>query len=152
MTDALKVQVGGDHYKRFPIQPMLFNVANNMPWAEGEVIKYVARWRFKGKVQDLKKAHHILGFLIEFHEGRMNQDALLEALREVMEEPEHLDFPSVEGEPQPVGFPCTCDLCGEGATWHIGGVHLCATHESLRKTNRASFVQLLTKAPQKRHP
>lgn len=164
MSEELKKQVGGNHYKQFPIQPMLFNVANNMPWAEGEIIKYVARWRFKGKLQDLKKAHHILGFLIEFHEGRMDMAAFIKGLKDVMVEPpppmsEVLGNPSFvsdekfaetvaeEAKPQLVGFGVSCDLCGKQAAWYIGAVHLCNEHEVLRKTNRVAFVQLLKSKP-----
>lgn len=62
------------------IQPMVMAVINNLPWAEGEIIKYVMRWRFKNGLQDLKKAHHILGFLIEFHEGKLDYEGLCKAI------------------------------------------------------------------------
>lgn len=158
MSEELKKQVGGNHYKQFPIQPMFFNVANNMPWAEGEIIKYVTRWRFKGKLQDLKKAHHILGFLIEFHEGRLDFGELMQAIKGKMEEApppmsELFGHPSFvrdetlteETKPEPVGFGAPCSLCGKHASWYIGAVHLCQEHEDLRKTNRAAFVQVLAK-------
>lgn len=65
---ALDVQVGGDHYKDNAIQPTLYIMANNIPFVEGNVIKYVSRWRKKGGVSDLKKARHYLDMLIEFEE------------------------------------------------------------------------------------
>lgn len=65
---ALNVQVGGDHYKDAAIQPTEYIMANGIPFAEGNVIKYVTRWRKKGGVSDLKKARHYLDMLIEFEE------------------------------------------------------------------------------------
>jgi Protein of unknwon function (DUF3310) len=62
---ALNEQIGGDHYKDFSIQPLEFCIQNDIPFAEGSVIKYVTRWRLKGGVQDLEKARHILDALIE---------------------------------------------------------------------------------------
>lgn len=58
-------QVGGDHYKNLPIQPTEYIIKNGLPFAEGNVIKYVTRWKVKGGVQDLLKARHYLDMLIE---------------------------------------------------------------------------------------
>ena len=62
---ALEKQEGGSHYKGYSIQPIEYIHANNIPFAEGSVIKYVTRWRDKGGVADLKKARHFLDLLIE---------------------------------------------------------------------------------------
>jgi hypothetical protein len=67
---SLETQVGGDHYRNMPIQPLEFNIRNQMPFAEGTVIKYVSRWRHKGGIQDLQKAVHILQVLIEIEQGK----------------------------------------------------------------------------------
>lgn len=67
---ALARQEGGSHYKDMAIQPFEYNHANGIPFAEGNVIKYVSRWRAKGGVQDLKKARHFLDLLIEAEEKR----------------------------------------------------------------------------------
>lgn len=58
-------QIGGDHYAKMAIQPVEFILKNNIGFAEGNVIKYVSRWREKGGVEDLKKARHYLDMLIE---------------------------------------------------------------------------------------
>ena len=65
MTNALSKQEGGNHYKGYSIQPIEYIHANNIPFAEGSVIKYVTRWRDKNGVADLKKAIHFLELLIE---------------------------------------------------------------------------------------
>ena len=62
---ALNTQVAGDHYKDLKIQPIEFIHANNIPFAEGCVIKYVSRWRAKGGIKDLEKAKHFIDLLIE---------------------------------------------------------------------------------------
>lgn len=64
-ASALDVQVGGGHYKKLKIQPVEYIMANNIPYMEGNVVKYCTRWRDKGGVQDLEKAMHYLQMLIE---------------------------------------------------------------------------------------
>ena len=66
---AFEQQEGGGHYKDRAIQPIQFILANDLPFIEGCVVKYVTRWRDKGGVEDLKKARHYLDMLIE-HESR----------------------------------------------------------------------------------
>lgn len=66
----LEVQVGGAHYKDMAIQPIEYVLANAIPFAEGNIIKYVSRWRKKGGVEDLKKARHMLDVLITHEEKR----------------------------------------------------------------------------------
>lgn len=58
-------QVGGSHYAMKAIQTWDYIVANNIGYLEGNVIKYVSRWRDKGGVEDLRKAAHYLEKLIE---------------------------------------------------------------------------------------
>ena len=62
---ALDVQIGGGHYKQFAIQPVEFIHKNGIPFVEGNCIKYLARWRDKGGIEDLKKVKHYIDLLIE---------------------------------------------------------------------------------------
>lgn len=62
---ALDHQEGGAHYKTYAIQPIEYIHANDIPFAEGCVIKYVTRWRDKGGIKDLEKARHFIDMLIE---------------------------------------------------------------------------------------
>lgn len=39
-------------------------------YCQGNVLKYVWRWKFKGGVEDLKKAQVYLGWMIEAAEGK----------------------------------------------------------------------------------
>lgn len=67
-TSALNMQVGGSHYRDKGIQPIIYIHANNLGFCEGNVVKYVTRWREKNGVADLKKAIHYLELLIELNE------------------------------------------------------------------------------------
>lgn len=58
-------QEGGNHYTVLKIQPVEYIHANNIPFIEGNVIKYVTRWRSKNGVHDLLKAKHFIDLLIE---------------------------------------------------------------------------------------
>ena len=69
-TSALEKQVGGSHYKQFPIQPVEFINANNLSYMQGNVIKYVVRYPFKNGIADLEKAKHYIEMLIEFERNK----------------------------------------------------------------------------------
>ena len=62
---ANEIQVAGSHYKTKAIQPWDYIAANELGYFEGNIVKYVSRWRDKGGVQDLLKARHYLDKLIE---------------------------------------------------------------------------------------
>lgn len=62
---ALAAQVGGSHYRQMAIQPIEYIHANGIPFAEGNIIKYVSRWRSKNGIADLEKARHFIDLLIE---------------------------------------------------------------------------------------
>lgn len=70
---ALDIQVGGGHYKKMPIQPMEFSMANNLDACQHTVVKYVTRFREKGGIQDLEKAKHVIDMLIEFEQRRLKE-------------------------------------------------------------------------------
>ena len=62
--DANSGQIGGDHYNT-EIQPWDYIIANDIGYLEGNIIKYVSRYKRKGGVDDLRKAQHYLQKLIE---------------------------------------------------------------------------------------
>jgi len=64
-----KTQIGGDHYRLKAIQPWDYIAANRLGFFEGNVVKYVSRWKDKGGVDDLRKARHYLDKLIEIELG-----------------------------------------------------------------------------------
>jgi len=64
---ALDRQVGGDHYKHFKIQPWEFAEKNGLSFTEGNIVKYICRYKRKGGKQDLEKIKHYVDMLIELH-------------------------------------------------------------------------------------
>jgi len=64
-SEVLKSAHHSDHYKDCAIEPLEYIEANNLPWHEANVIKYVTRWKYKDGVDDLKKAQFYLDRLIE---------------------------------------------------------------------------------------
>lgn len=64
-SEGSPAQVGGDHYSQLKIQPIAYILANDLGYCEGNVVKYVSRWKLKGGVEDLRKARQYLDFLID---------------------------------------------------------------------------------------
>jgi hypothetical protein len=62
--DLRPKQVGGDHYIDMKIQPIDYTLANDLGYCEGNVIKYVSRYRKKNGLEDLEKAKHYIEILI----------------------------------------------------------------------------------------
>ena len=60
-----KKQIGGSHYLKMRIQPSEFANKNNLPFAEGNAIKYICRHKYKGGKEDLKKAKHYIEMIEE---------------------------------------------------------------------------------------
>lgn len=69
--NALKEQVGGNHYKDMQIQPIEFITKNGLGFCEGNVIKYVCRYKHKNGKEDLLKARHYIDLLIELEYGEL---------------------------------------------------------------------------------
>lgn len=62
---AFDKQVGGSHYKDCKIQPVEYIHANGLGFLEGNVVKYITRWKQKGGLQDLDKIIHYVQMLKE---------------------------------------------------------------------------------------
>ena len=65
MSDIYIKQVGGNHYQNMAIQPSEFINKNNIPFAEGNAIKYLCRHKQKNQKQDLLKAKHYIDMAID---------------------------------------------------------------------------------------
>jgi hypothetical protein len=64
-------QVGGEHYRKFKIQPWDVIDEYDLSFYAGNALKYLLRAGHKGsKIEDLKKARHYLDKMIELEEGR----------------------------------------------------------------------------------
>lgn len=64
---ALDKQVGGNHYKGFPIQPAEYSTKNKLGFLPGCVVKRITRYNQPtGKgLEDLQKIKHEVDLLIE---------------------------------------------------------------------------------------
>jgi len=60
-----KKQIGGNHYRKYKVQPSRFVTENKLLYPEGCVIKYVVRHQDKGGKEDLEKAKHFIDMIIE---------------------------------------------------------------------------------------
>ena len=60
-----KKQIGGSHYLKMKIQPSEFANKNNLPFAEGNAIKYICRHKLKGGRKSIEKAIHCLEIVLE---------------------------------------------------------------------------------------
>ena len=67
MTNANARQVGGDHYRN-KIHHWDWVASNELDYFQGQITKYVARWKSKNGIEDLKKAQHFLEKYIELEE------------------------------------------------------------------------------------
>lgn len=67
--NSLDTQIGGDHYTRFAIQPVEFILRNQLPFAEGNIIKYVCRHPDKGREEDVRKVIHYAEHILQFTYG-----------------------------------------------------------------------------------
>ena len=65
--ESLTYQVGGDHYKTYEIEPVVYITLNGIGYNMGNIIKYASRSETRGlaqlsalkkKVQDLQKIAH----------------------------------------------------------------------------------------------
>lgn len=61
---ANNTQVGGEHY-RTTIQHWDFAAANELDYFQGQITKYVTRWKKKNGLEDLLKAQHFLAKYVE---------------------------------------------------------------------------------------
>ena len=71
---ALNKQVAGTHYKALAIQPVEYIYKNGIGYFEGNVIKYVTRWKEKGGIADLEKAKHYIELLIDLQNGAADSE------------------------------------------------------------------------------
>jgi len=66
---ALSRQIGGGHYKDMPLQPIEYILANELGFCEGNIVKYITRYKAKGGAEDVKKVIHYAQILLENIDG-----------------------------------------------------------------------------------
>ena len=62
---ALDKQIGGSHYKDMAIQQIVYIHKNGLGFCEGNIVKYITRWKTKNGIEDLKKVIHYAELLIQ---------------------------------------------------------------------------------------
>ena len=60
-----------DHYSNLPMEPWDFIQQNKLDFFEGNVVKYICRWKNKGGVTDLRKA---ITYIEKIIEGENNNE------------------------------------------------------------------------------
>ena len=78
-----KKQIGGNHYRKYKLQPSRFVTENKLLYPEGCVIKYVVRHQDKGGKEDLEKAKHMIDMIIErdYEEEKEKQETWIEGYK-----------------------------------------------------------------------
>ncbi len=71
---ANDTQVGGDHYRDSEYQTWDFIWDMGLDYFQGNIIKYISRWKNKGGVKDLLKSEHYLEKYIEKGGGHKNRE------------------------------------------------------------------------------
>ena len=68
---SLDTQVGGNHYKQFNIEPIVFITKNKLSYLQGCVIKRICRYNLveeeKG-LEDLEKIKHEIDLIIDLED------------------------------------------------------------------------------------
>ncbi len=70
---AAKDPTDPKHYNQLKIQPRDYITENKLDYNEGNVIKYVTRWRHKNGLEDLLKAKNYLDYLIEKEKEKLSK-------------------------------------------------------------------------------
>lgn len=69
MSTALDEQVGGSHYKDLKMQPIELIIEANLTFIQGNIVKYLSRFKHKNSVEDLRKCVHYAKLGFQFHDA-----------------------------------------------------------------------------------
>lgn len=86
VVKAKNGEVGGDHYK-MPMQPIDYIHANCMTFDEGNVIKYISRYKRKNGYEDLCKCVHYALFAMQDKYGI--KSGVIYQIMEILKNAEH---------------------------------------------------------------
>lgn len=75
-STSLRQQIGGNHYKQMPFQPICLILELDLDFFQGNVVKYVSRYKLKDGVRDLEKAKHYCMMAMELDDKNPPDDAL----------------------------------------------------------------------------
>lgn len=58
MKKAIDIQIGGDHYKKMPFQPVMLFAKTHCTAFQANIWKYISRYKFKNGKEDIEKCIH----------------------------------------------------------------------------------------------
>ena len=58
MKKAIDIQIGGDHYKKMPFQPVELFAKTRCTAFQANIWKYISRYKFKNGKEDIEKCIH----------------------------------------------------------------------------------------------
>lgn len=123
-------QVGGDHYKVGGEEHWDRVARLGLDYFQGQITKYVERWKLKGGIQDLKKARHFLDKYIEMNEPPMFPPIA----NETPDKPLPMGADPVVETEFPFGGVVGRMRSQNGGGWNYVAVHEMATLETPRGT------------------
>jgi hypothetical protein len=84
---ANATQVGGNHYKSKELEHWDLAAIYSWDYFQGQITKYVMRWRDKNGLVDLQKAQHVIAKYIEIEtlraEGKLTHRLLMDAIEKI---------------------------------------------------------------------
>ena len=69
LKTSLDTQVGGNHYKKYAIQPIEYCQKNRLNHCESSIIKYATRHQDKNGAEDVRKIIHYAQVILEMEYG-----------------------------------------------------------------------------------
>jgi len=78
---ANDTQVGGSHYKKGGEEHWDRVYRLNLDYFQGQITKYIERWKDKNGLEDLRKARHFLDKYIELAEEANQEEEIKQSRR-----------------------------------------------------------------------
>ena len=69
-------QIGGNHYEKKAIEPIEYITKNKLGFCEGNIVKYITRYKDKNGLEDLEKALWYITYLIDNYEKAEQDEGL----------------------------------------------------------------------------
>lgn len=76
VKNAIDLQIGGSHYKTLQMQPVEFIVSAGLSYIQGNIVKYITRYKHKNGKQDVEKCMHYAQLAIELQSNGPRLKAL----------------------------------------------------------------------------
>lgn len=66
---ALNTQVGGSHHSTLKIQPIEYIHANGLDFFQGNIVKYITRYKMENGAEDVRKIIHYCQLILQLQYG-----------------------------------------------------------------------------------